>query len=791
MPAKTKKIPGRKFLWMCACFSAALLLLALFLSTRAVITPQSFQYTDAEVVTPTETSFIPNAQQANARMVFDFQLSPFSPRHFFLQPDDCLLWIRVNDQMVEDYSLPYCGYPNGVFVDLQKHLTSGGNAVEFGLRNHQGGLGIRITSNPLDPANVTFVLVFCMLVMAGIRPTVFLRKKTGFLIAVTSLSAIVLCAFLVSFEGRVFQFAVEKASVRTENGDPQEFSSSFFLERAPIGSYDFTYAVRSPLVHSALYFFQPDDCIEEITLNGSRIEDDRFPFCGYPEGISVHLWPSWKAGLNELTVKMRNDFGDAWLQIRPVPFDPFILLFRGMAVAGLLYCAYALRRLMGKVSFAQAVEQILCAVFLLCHAWLFFAYMHDIRGWDLGEHLLMLHTITWSDPIPASVFATFYSYHPPAAFLLERSVWLLTGFSELLSAKICSILASFLAFFFLRGALKRLGVLFLPTGFITLYVASSLPVIIYLSHSVNLDVFVYCFGAAVLYLSVLAFVSDKKSSLHILHLSFITLVLVLAALVKFNGFVLCILPWLVFIFLSEHFTLRQYLRGSIPPLLCALVAVILVFPYYHFRYFQAEGTYFPNNGVVYDAEKVQVGEALRDADKLGYLVDMFTMPPDYDVRLTEHRDLSMNRMNDLWEDFWIRDVMIGKQGGFSKSLSVFYLQVGSIAVLIGLSLFLAHLLLGKKNKLLRIGCVFLVFSLIQLAAILANTYKNPCTDCYALKAGYIAPAAWGIAFLIASFFFTATRPVVDSDNFRQKFSVLLSAVLAGAFVALNHIVGVY
>lgn len=415
-------------------------------------------------------------------------------------------------------------------------------------------------------------------------------------------------------------------------------------------------------------------------------------------------------------------------------------------------------------------------------------------GFDNDEHLEMVDLWHWSTPV-LDIDRTFYAYHPPLGFLLARAVSML-GFERIVSVQITAFIMSFVAFFFLRLVLRRLGLLWKPAGIAFLYITSSIPLQLYLATSLNLDVFILAAASTALYLSMGLHWKETWFA-HIKPMSHgVSLAVVIAAamMTKFSGVLLLAVPFAAALFTPDWTRLHKRFCTSAA---VALIAVAMVGPYYYSRYYTKTGELFPSNNTIFIKEEVETARAVRDEDPIGY-IEKFFMPTTAHAIGFEHRDTVQPRFFDMWKDFWIPDNWLTWQPNlaemygvpqYSQSragqfVSYAYIYIMPFLVVPGLALFL---LSWKQNRLWRrFGLVILGFSALQVLSLLYFVFSQPLAWAIPAKGIYVAPSLWGAGFLLcmpAAFHW-------KSPGFQLAMQ-RLTLGLAAVFMLVNHLLPVY
>lgn len=435
-------------------------------------------------------------------------------------------------------------------------------------------------------------------------------------------------------------------------------------------------------------------------------------------------------------------------------------------------------------------------MFLAVHAFHFLRAYGTYVGFDADSHLSHLASVSWHAFLP-DIHSGFYAYHPPLGFLLPHTLVLL-GFEGGKAVQVFSFAASLVSFFCLRAALRKIGWLGRPLGIAFLYVASALPVNVHLSAGINLDILLQALASALILLSVSIFPEPPATrGARIGSLAGIGALLCVGMAIKFNGLLLFGIPPLAAGVASLRRRRWQPLAAGIA---VSVVSGLLVLPFYYQRYYRVEGTFFPNNADMFEAEKIAEARAKRDKDPLAYLGNMLLPNRSPENAEPAFRDYQVMRISDTWRDVWSGDtVRVPYAGRFTRAVERFYLLVMPAVFWLacaGLALRTVRTLRRKHadagdRAWLGFGVVLLGFGLAVWAALLYYMYTVPFPDWRTGKAIYLGAAIPSLAWLLVH----AWVPVelladARGKTFRTAADALLLA-LAAAFLAVNHMVPVY
>jgi len=110
----------------------------------------------------------PIANTVDYSMTANLNYLPFSQTNINIDPDDCLIALKVNNQDVLNSKMnqPICGSERGYDLDLKPYLKIGSNQVMVSLHNEGGALGLYWQNSLSDPINFILILLTLILILA-------------------------------------------------------------------------------------------------------------------------------------------------------------------------------------------------------------------------------------------------------------------------------------------------------------------------------------------------------------------------------------------------------------------------------------------------------------------------------------------------------------------------------------------------------------------------------------------------------------------------------------------------
>ncbi len=388
-------------------------------------------------------------------------------------------------------------------------------------------------------------------------------------------------------------------------------------------------------------------------------------------------------------------------------------------------------------------ERFLLGIFLFSRAVLALRTFDDGVGWDAGDHLEMLDHWPWEEEV-WSVRSRFYAFHPPLGFFLGR-VLVVLGIHRDAAAQTVAAVAMLLAFFAIRFVLRRLGVLHSMRGLVMLYGGASLPVQIYLAHSINLDALLQAAAAGIIAVTIV--LRERRSWWGVAAL---TLLLAAAVLTKATGVALFAIPAVVLLCLEPEIRRMDLRRAVAIAVVPVIAAIVLVAPYFLARYVVPEGRLFITNMDMeeYDLPLLQDDRAvLRERGNMTLWKDLFwgVTPGSEPLDMRDARSI---RLANGWKDLWAANRANIPQAGLSFALSAFYAWVGTALLLLGALRCVRDA--ATASTWARMGRALGIIAALHGVMLLTFFARYPHPLGNPMKAIYVAPALLFLWYLLGA-----------------------------------------
>ena len=142
------------------------------------------------------------------------------------------------------------------------------------------------------------------------------------------------------------------------------------VEGAPAKEFTVRMNVNVPAIHPILFYFAPDDCIDELRVNGEAVRHRAIPFCNFQSGRNIHLLGLLDTGENRIALSMRNLAWPGGLDLFVSPYDPtnifFIVVFGALLywyISAYIQKSVGVKNILGFTKSFSRKEKQQCAYF--------------------------------------------------------------------------------------------------------------------------------------------------------------------------------------------------------------------------------------------------------------------------------------------------------------------------------------------------------------------------------------------------------------------------------------------
>jgi len=181
-------------------------------------------------------------------------------------------------------------------------------------------------------------------------------------------------------------------------------------------------------LHPNKFFVKPDDCLEELRINGQVVSEPEIRFCDYSTlGRDINLKKYLQPGENTLLFIIKDGGGKGGLRLTPSRTD--VVLFT-LNIALVLFAAIAALLLIIAVG-KNEQKRMLLTIFVTGAALRFFyllATHYRVRSHDIDDHIRYIKYVAqhfWMPPASEG----FVFHHPPLYFFFSA---LLVRFDQLI-----------------------------------------------------------------------------------------------------------------------------------------------------------------------------------------------------------------------------------------------------------------------------------------------------------------------------------------------------------------------
>lgn len=310
----------------------------------------------------------------------------------------------------------------------------------------------------------------------------------------------VLCALSLALLVLSARTPVSQGTYVSDTGKSGTFSFPFREHGDGSELFTVTFRVKTGAFHPSHYFFQADDCLESIEVNGEPVPAPGLPHCDYATGRTFDFSQYIQSGYNDVVVTVRNHGGDASLQFHASWTDAtvliFALIFAGFATA---FGLFLLKRFRAP-PYAYALFLILLAGVLL-RTYYTLSTDYWVRGHDTDGHIEYVRYIDEHTKLPPPNEG--WEFWQPPLYYTGGAAWMRAmsyiGYGDawiLRSLQFVSLLISILTLFIITetGFLlfdKRERPFVLP---MFVAIASFFPSLVYMSARINNDIAVTLFS---------------------------------------------------------------------------------------------------------------------------------------------------------------------------------------------------------------------------------------------------------------------------------------------------------
>jgi hypothetical protein len=414
------------------------------------------------------------------------------------------------------------------------------------------------------------------------------------------------------------------------------------------------------------------------------------------------------------------------------------------------------------------VELGMLALLILSKYWLLLTVGDIAVGYDAEGHIAYVNAI-WILAPYLELQEFYYAHHPFIAFWLP-AVLMRTGLSAILSVQIISVIASLISFFCVRKTLQLLNLLESPQGIAFLYIAFGMPIQVYMSVMVGMDVLMTMWACIILLLSVRMFWAENPKSERV-NAMLLLLAIVASLLTKYSGLLLCVIPVLVILFSTRQNKIHSLMRV----MLICFAAGAFVLPYYYERYFKADGTI--NFGTYIWTDEIKMWKSVFHGRPLRFIRHLF---------------LPFGRFDPWFQSTWESVWGMAEKPPFSFASGYIRLMYAELAPLYML---LGSLVWAWRRKALsvqwhRLGGVLAVLFCILLVSLAMYIYRYPLHGYFNNKGIYIAPASFIIAFLLSHIVLLPDILLPHHKTAHHWIQLYFITFIAG-FVLINHLVPIF
>lgn len=206
------------------------------------------------------------------------------------------------------------------------------------------------------------------------------------------------------------------AYVDVDTGETHAFDMPLSLDRS--GNFSVTCPFIVPFIAPRSLAITPDECLEEFTLNGARMDSMQLPLCDYDRPTVVRIASPLHRGGNVLQARFRNTGGIGGLSVTVAPTDRIRLIPMAITLGALMLLGTMLTILYGRKRRALAGMLWIIALGIGLRMGYASVTPASIRGHDTGGHIDYIRYVAdhWSVP---PVSENWEAYQPPLYYFVN------------------------------------------------------------------------------------------------------------------------------------------------------------------------------------------------------------------------------------------------------------------------------------------------------------------------------------------------------------------------------------
>ena len=179
--------------------------------------------------------------------------------------------------------------------------------------------------------------------------------------------------------------------------------------------------VKLFVFHPTRIHIRPDDCIEEITINGKEVDPEILGYCDYSTfGPILDLSSYLKPGNNHFNFLVRDNAGEAGMKITPARTDPFNIIFIVLYLVLIALLLQSVRSVIPK-----KMDKALVYVFVwgvLLRVLYFIVTPYAVRGHDTDAHIDYIEYVARYLTIPPA--AEGWEFHQAPLYYFVTGIWM-------------------------------------------------------------------------------------------------------------------------------------------------------------------------------------------------------------------------------------------------------------------------------------------------------------------------------------------------------------------------------
>lgn len=179
-----------------------------------------------------------------------------------------------------------------------------------------------------------------------------------------------------------------------------------------------------PLIHPTRFFIRPDDCLDQIRVNGMPLTNPSFKFCDFTNGRTLSLSPYLRSGRNVIDLTVRDTGGSIGATFQASRIDPLVVGILSTIFVVALWCALFIIRRTGVKGTSYALALVM-AFSLLLRLFYMLGTPFSARAYDPDGHVEYIRYI--ADHLALPDPHSGWEFYQPFLYYVFTGGWIKLG----------------------------------------------------------------------------------------------------------------------------------------------------------------------------------------------------------------------------------------------------------------------------------------------------------------------------------------------------------------------------